>query len=85
MEDDLLPMHEDDELSPPGACDDLDAAPTDVTPNSDEVISMAPRVATDLPIGVLLAANRTETFREILRVDQGPAGPPRHVAPGVAA
>ncbi len=32
-------------------------------------------VATDRPIGVLLAENRTETFREIIRVDHGPAGP----------
>lgn len=32
-------------------------------------------VATDKPIGVLLAEHRTETFREILRVGQEPAGP----------
>jgi chorismate--pyruvate lyase len=31
-------------------------------------------VETDLPIGVLLDANRTETFREILSVDREPAG-----------
>lgn len=29
---------------------------------------------TDKPIGTLLAENRTETFREILRVDEEPAG-----------
>lgn len=32
-------------------------------------------IATDRPIGVLLAERRTETFREILRVDRCPAGP----------
>lgn len=31
-------------------------------------------VGTDKPIGVLLAENRTETFREILAVDREPAG-----------
>lgn len=31
--------------------------------------------ATDKPIGTLLAENRTETFREILRVGREPAGP----------
>ena len=31
-------------------------------------------VATDTPIGALLAAHRTETFREILRVQREPAG-----------
>lgn len=30
--------------------------------------------ATDRPIGILLAENRTETFREILRVGREPAG-----------
>jgi chorismate-pyruvate lyase len=30
---------------------------------------------TDKPIGVLLDANRTETFREILSVNREPAGP----------
>jgi chorismate-pyruvate lyase len=32
-------------------------------------------MTTDKPIGVLLAENRTETFREILVVDREPAGP----------
>lgn len=32
-------------------------------------------VATDKPIGILLAERRTETFREILRVSREPAGP----------
>ncbi len=32
-------------------------------------------VATEKPIGVLLAENRTETFREVLVVDREPAGP----------
>ncbi len=32
-------------------------------------------VATDKPIGILLAEHRTETFREILRVGREPAGP----------
>jgi len=31
-------------------------------------------VGTDKPIGILLAENRTETFREILAVDREPAG-----------
>ena len=31
-------------------------------------------LATDKPIGILLAELRTETFREILRVDREPAG-----------
>jgi chorismate-pyruvate lyase len=31
-------------------------------------------LGTDKPIGVLLAENRTETFREILRVSREPAG-----------
>jgi chorismate-pyruvate lyase len=31
-------------------------------------------LATNQPIGVLLDANRTETFREILSVDREPAG-----------
>ena len=31
-------------------------------------------LTTDKPIGTVLAENRTETFREILRVDQEPAG-----------
>lgn len=31
-------------------------------------------VRTEAPIGTLLAENRTETFREILRVDKEPAG-----------
>jgi len=31
-------------------------------------------LATERPIGVLLAEGRTETFREILRVDREPAG-----------
>ena len=32
-------------------------------------------VATDKAIGVLLAERRTETFREVLRIDREPAGP----------
>lgn len=31
-------------------------------------------LATDKPIGVLLAESRTETFREVLRIDREPAG-----------
>lgn len=36
---------------------------------------LAGLVETDRPIGVLLADNRTETFREILGVGREPAGP----------
>src|SRR5688500_3130627 len=80
--DALLDLSEDDEkvlrrrvvLRGRGSKRNLLYAEAVVVPGRVEPAFLDGLVGTDNPIGVLLAQNRTETFRQILRVYREPAG-----------